>query len=77
MTEKETKRTKELIRKEGRLSDDKNPEFLFHLIHTDLLVQIAKGIIKTKKLAYRELKRRGLNKDGFWVGFRNGYDRGR
>jgi hypothetical protein len=60
-----------------RLSDDMNPEFLFSTTHTDLLSQIAKGTIRAKKLAMWELQKRGLDKDGFWVGYKKGLDKGR
>jgi len=78
MTKKETKRTSEHRKKEERIPDEMNPEFLFNTTNTDLLAQIAKGIIKTKKLARKELRKRGLNRDGFWIGFeKDGFDRDR
>ena len=52
-----------------RLPDDQNPLYLFSRTHVDLLVQIANGTLRTKKLALRELEKRGLNKEGLWVGF--------
>lgn len=56
--------------KTERISDELNPEFLFSGTHADLLVQIANGIIKTKKLAKKELQRRGLDRNGLFVGYK-------
>ncbi len=52
-----------------RLPDDMNPEYLFSKTHIDLLLQIAQGTLRTKKLARRELQNRGINKDGKFIGF--------
>ena len=51
------------------LPDDKNPEFLFSTTDTELLVQIVNEDIDPNLLAHRELQKRGLNKEGRWVGF--------
>jgi hypothetical protein len=51
------------------LPDDKNPQFLFSTTHTSLLIEIVKGSINAEKLALKELEKRGLNKNGRWVGF--------
>lgn len=51
-------------------SDELNPEFLFRLTYTELLVKIASGEIDAKDYAQKELKNRGLDSDGKWVGFR-------
>ena len=51
-----------------RLPDDLNPEFLFSKTHIDLLLQIAQGTLRTKKIARKELENRGLNNDGLFIG---------
>ncbi|HCY75957.1 MAG TPA: hypothetical protein DHV28_08540 [Ignavibacteriales bacterium] len=51
-------------------SDELNPSYLFQGIATDLLVAILKGQIDPVELAKKELKNRGLDEDGKWVGFR-------
>lgn len=63
MTERDTK--EEL----SNLPDDKNPKFLFNGTHTDLLVKIAGREINARKLALEQLRNRGLDKQGKWVGF--------
>lgn len=50
-------------------SDDLNPNYLFQLVATDLLVAIVHRQIDSVELAHRELKNRGLDDDGKWVGF--------
>jgi hypothetical protein len=50
-------------------SDDLNPIYLYHLTATDLLVAILKKQIDPIKLASKELKNRGLDENGKWVGF--------
>jgi hypothetical protein len=72
----EKKLKKEMMKMDSvRLADDMNPEYLFSRTHVDLLVQIAKGTLRTKKLARKELKKRGLNKDGLWDAHEFGIDR--
>lgn len=51
------------------LTDDKNPIYLFSITHTDLLVKIVNGEIDALELAKQQLKSRGLNDKGLWVGF--------
>ena len=51
-------------------SDDLNPIYLFHLTATDLLVAIIKKQIDPVELARKELKNRGLDENGKWVGFK-------
>jgi hypothetical protein len=51
-----------------RIPDDMNPNYLFNRTHVDLLVQIANGTLRTKRLALNELANRGLNHEGLWVG---------
>ena len=52
-------------------SDDLNPKYLFQGIATDLLVAIVKKQIDPAKLARNELRNRGLNDEGAWIGFKN------
>jgi hypothetical protein len=52
-------------------SDDLNPRFLFQGIATDLLVAIVNKQIDPVELANKELKNRGLDEDGKWVGFKS------
>jgi hypothetical protein len=51
-------------------SDELNPIYLFHLTATDLLVGIVNKQIDPLELARKELKNRGLDETGKWVGFR-------
>lgn len=53
------------------LPDDENPQLLFSCTHTQLLVQIANGMIDPVASAKAELANRGLNLNGEWVGFKN------
>ena len=50
-------------------SDELNPNYLYHLTATDLLVAILKKQIDPVALANKELKNRGLDENGKWVGF--------
>jgi len=40
------------------------------LFDTDILVQVVKGKIDLNELAKKELRNRGLNDEGKWVGFK-------
>lgn len=51
------------------LSDDLNPKYIFSTTATKLLVQIVNNEIDVKQLAQDQLKNRGLNNEGLWVGF--------
>lgn len=51
------------------LPDDQNPKYMFSCIHSSLLSAIVKGEIDPKELAWKELRNRGLNAEGVWVGF--------
>ena len=55
--------------KQEYLCDDLNPIYIFSITHTELLVKAAKGEIDIKALAIKELKNRGLDINGKWVGF--------
>lgn len=50
-------------------SNDQNPKFLFNCTHTELLTAIVNGEIDAKSLAMSELRNRGLNAKGEWIGF--------
>ncbi len=50
--------------------DDRNPEFLFQGVVTELLVKALKGEIDLQELARQELANRHLDESGNWVGFR-------
>ncbi len=54
----------------AELPDDLNPNYIFSLTATVLLVQIAKGEIDAVDFARKELANRGLGRHGLWVGFR-------
>ncbi len=48
------------------IDPDKN---VISLFDTDILVQVVKGQIDLNKVALLELKNRGLDTNGKWVGF--------
>ncbi len=50
--------------------DDRNPEFLFQGVVTELLVKALKGEIDLQELAREEVTTRHLDESGKWVGFR-------
>ena len=52
-------------------SDDLNPNYLLTGIARDLLVAIVNKQINPIELANKELKNRGLDENGKWVGFQN------
>lgn len=76
------KRTKSIVtpadegmragRRETGISDDENPEFIFATTHTTLLCRAVKGEIDLLALAKKQLRNRGFNEDGAWVGFNKG-----
>lgn len=49
--------------------DDTNPQYLYSITTTTLLLAIADGLIDPVRLARSELANRGLDQDGSWVGF--------
>lgn len=53
----------------SNLQDELNPDLLFNSTYTELLVQIANGEIDAVELAKLQLKNRGLNLQGKWIGF--------
>lgn len=52
------------------LEDSLNPEFLFSLTDTELLVSILNRSIDSIELARNELQKRGCDENGIWVGFK-------
>ena len=55
----------------GLLPDEENPIFLFNQIHKDLLIDIISGKIDAAELARIQLRNRGLNNEGKFVGWKN------
>lgn len=53
-------------------SDDYDPQFLFSGTATELLTMIVKGEIDAKELAWKQLRNRGQDVNGLWVGFGEG-----
>jgi len=51
------------------LLDHENPDFLFSITSTVLLLAIESGSIDPVLLARRELANRGVDRSGAWVGF--------
>lgn len=50
-------------------SDELNPQYIFNLTATELLLAIARGNINVVERAKKELANRGMGRDGVWVGF--------
>lgn len=53
----------------SNIPDALNSDFLFSCTATDLLTQIVNGLIDPKELAWKELRNRGKDANGLWVGF--------
>ena len=75
--EKQTKNLKaaksELLKKGGMalLRDEENPQYIFQGTDRYILSEIVSGQIDPVALAKKELRNRGLNSWGEWVGFDN------
>lgn len=52
--------------------DEENPDLLFSGINTTLISMIVKGEINPMEIAWNELRNRGLDLNGKWVGFGEG-----
>lgn len=52
------------------LPDELNPDFMFSITSSELLVQVATGKIDAIDYARKELAARGTGKAGVWVGFK-------
>ena len=64
---------KKLVKNPEVLSDDRNPEYIFTLTDTGLLLDIAAGKIDVQELVRKELAGRGVNDAGAWIGFDNAF----
>lgn len=53
----------------GSIPDEHNPLFLFSLTHHALLAKIVRGELDALELAKLQLRERGLDENGNWVGF--------
>ncbi|OJW99071.1 MAG: hypothetical protein BGO70_03685 [Bacteroidetes bacterium 43-93] len=53
----------------GFIPDDENPLFLFNRATKEMLVEILSGGINVVELVKFELRSRGLNEEGRFVGF--------
>lgn len=51
------------------IPDDINPKFIFNGTNTELLVRVLKGEIDPMRLVKEQLVQRGVDENGFWVGF--------
>lgn len=54
---------------EGSIPDEQNPVSVLQTFSTELLLKIAMKELNMKSFAAHELKSRGLDKEGQWVGF--------
>jgi hypothetical protein len=67
-----TQNAKKFLKKElgeGYIADEDNPQFIFSTINNKLLLGIVNGKINLEELAKKELKNRGMNNTGEFVGF--------
>jgi hypothetical protein len=62
--------SKKETNEELRLPDEKNPNLIFNLTHSDILIKKAKREINARKLALEQLRNRGLDEEGRWVVFK-------
>lgn len=53
----------------AQLPDRLNPEFIFSMTDTDLLLQLASGQLDAQQLVREALAARGVDARGAWVGF--------
>jgi hypothetical protein len=51
------------------MRDEENPEYVFNMTHTRLLIMIANKRLDTVSIAKKQLADRGIGKSGKWVGF--------
>jgi hypothetical protein len=54
------------------LPDELNPIFTFSMVHTEILIKAATNKIDLVEMAKAELKNRGYNEKGIYVGFNRG-----
>lgn len=62
-------KTKTMAQVPEKVSDDKNPKYLFNSIDSDLVLGVASGRIDAKAIAAEQMASRGLGLGGQWVGF--------
>lgn len=53
------------------LHDEEKPEHLFSTTWTTLLTRIVSGELDAREIAWNELRQRGFDETGKWVGFGN------
>ena len=51
------------------IPDEVNPKFIFNGTNTELLVRVLKVEIDPMRLVKEQLVQRGVDENGFWVGF--------
>lgn len=68
MTQEDIKKYQQAT-KDGSIQDEENPIHLFNLTRGPLLAKVVSGEIDAVTLARYELRNRGLNDKGKWVGF--------
>lgn len=54
------------------IDDEINPDHMFSLTATELLCKIVSGEIDPKVFAWNQLRKRGMDAEGKWVGFGEG-----
>ena len=61
----------DLIKVKQELPDELNPDYMFSMTTTVLLVEIASGKLNAIDYARKELANRGIGLAGIWVGFKD------
>lgn len=51
------------------IPDELNPELMFNMTASELLIKVAKGEIDIQKLVRKELAGRGIDDQRNWIGF--------
>lgn len=51
-------------------NDENNPNYILNITPTEVLIKIAIGEIDINQLVQDQLKNRGIDKSGAWVGFK-------
>lgn len=51
------------------MEDELNPDFIFNLTKTELLIKIARGEVDATLSAIKQLIDRGIGTNGKWIGF--------
>ncbi len=55
----------------GTIKDEENPIFVFSMTSTKLLTEMLAGKYDIESMMKKELKNRGLNEKGEYIGFSN------